>query len=418
MHIVFILLTIIVPPLGIPLGLIGFYSDRRQWKVFAFVIALAVASFAYNYDPLTASDIVRYFDFIEEIRKVSLLRAFGYGSYGSSGLYVFTIACWIAGKLGDPRIIPALSVFFVYYLSIYMTGKVAEDLQCKRRSLMVSLLFILTTLNFYAITNNVRNVLALVLIGYATFRDCFEHKHTPFTYILYILPIFIHTSAILVLALRILLTFSGFIKWVGLGIAVLVQPLLVLLYPLSRSMKEGVLSYVGNAIAKAHNYYMDDHSAWGLTVQASISESLFKILYVTICIILGLCVLLVLGRKSYLKTRGTLSPVPKGVNRVLSLSFYTDLIVIGCIPMLMPIYWRFCASMISYSGGGLLMCEKYSMRKDCFEIARLVCVVLGVCVMPLWWRNLVVYSSVFNMFIGAFSSSPVIVFVRDLIKFF
>lgn len=418
MHIVFILLTIIVPPLGLPLGLIGLYSDRRQWKAFAFIIALAVASFAYNYDPLTASDIVRYFDFIEEIRKVSLLRAFGYGSYGSSGLYVFTIACWIAGKLGDPRIIPALSVFFVYYLSLYMTGKVAEDLQCKRRSLMVSLLFILTALNFYAITNNVRNVLALVLIGYATFRDCFEHKHNLLTYVLYVLPIFIHQSAILVLALRVLLSFSGFIKWVGLGIAVLVYPLLELIYPLSRSMKDGALSYLGSVIAKAHNYYIDDHSVWGLTVQASISESFFKAFYVTICIILGLCILLVLGRKAYSKSGGVLSPVPKGVNRVLSLSFYTDLIVIVCIPMLMPIYWRFCASMISYSGGGLLMCEKYSSRKDLFEIARLLNCVLGVCVMILWMRNLAIYSNVFNMFVGAFRSSPVIVLVRDMIHLF
>lgn len=405
--VVFVIIAFLIPPLGIPLGLIGIYSERNRWKEYAFIIALGFASFAYCYEALTASDIVRYFSYIENIKHVSFHRMFTYGSYGSSGLFVFNAVCWIAGKLEDPRIVPAVSIFIVYYVSIYMTCYVSETMQSKRRSLMISLLFVLTALNFYALTNNVRNVLALVLIGYATFRDCYEKKRNVWTYVLYILPIFIHTSAILILALRIVVILSEKLKWIALGLVVLVHPVLVFLHPYTRNMKGRVLSYIGNAINKAYRYYTNSHSSWGLIVQASTSEKLFKILYVTICLILGAIILLMLTHKDLL--------IPKGVNRVLSMVYYIDLVMILTIPMMMPIYWRFSAAVIAMSGGGLLMCEKYSIKKEYFSMARLICCVMGVCAMLLWVRNLTLYSDYLRMFTSAFISSPVIVLGRDLI---
>ena len=413
---VFLIIAILIPPLGLPLGLIGLYSEKKNYKAYCFVIALAFASFAYCYKALTASDIVRYFNYIEEITPVSFHRMFTYGSYGSSGLFVFNAACWIAGRLNDPSIVPALSIFIVYYLSLYMTCYTYNTLQSKRRSLMVSLLFILTALNFYALTNNVRNVLAIVLIGYATFRDCYEKKHDIWTYALYILPVFIHTSAILILALRFVILLSNKIKWIALGLAVLVHPVLVFLHPYTRNMRGRVLSYVGNAVNKAYRYYTNSHSSWGLIVQASTSEKLFKILYVTICLILGACILLVLMRKTYSEGNRKVPVVPKGINRVLSMAYYIDVVMILCIPMLMPIYWRFSASMIALNGGGLLMCEKYTSKREYFSVARLACCVLGVCAMLLWIRNLTLYSDSFHMFTHAFVSSPVVVLARDLIN--
>ena len=88
-----------------------------------------------------------------------------------------------------------------------------------------------------------------------------------------------------------------------------------------------------------------------------------------------------------------------------------------CIPILMPIYWRFSASVIALSGGGMLICEKYSAKKEYFNLARLLCCVMGICVMLLWIRNLTLYSDCYVMFTGAFKSSPVIVLMRDLLHF-
>ena len=408
MSVPFLVIAILIPPLGIPLGLIGIYSERSRWKEYIFIIALGFASFAYCYEALTASDIVRYIAYIENIKIVSFQRMLTYGSYGRSGLFIFNAACWVAGRLGDPKLVPALSIFIIYYLSLYMTCRVSDTLQSKRRSFMISLLFILTALNFYALTNNVRNVLSLVLIGYATFRDCYEKKRNVWTYVLYLLPIFIHTSAILVLVLRFVILLSNKFKWIGLGVAVLVHPVLIFLHPYTRNMKGRLLSYVGNAVNKAYNYYTDSHSAWGQAVQASNSERLFKILYITICLIHGAIILLILTRKK--------SSVPKNADRVLSIIYYIDLVMVLTIPILMPIYWRFSATVIALSGGGLLMCEKYSLKKEYFSLARLACCVMGICAMLLWLRNLYLYSDLLMMFTNAFKSSPVIVLTRDLIN--
>ena len=408
MCVAFVIIAILIPPLGIPLGLMGIYSERDHWKEYAFIIALGFASFAYCYEALTASDIVRYFSYIEDIGQVSFHRMFTYGSYGASGLFVFNAACWLAGRMGDPRIIPALSILIVYYLSIYMACRVSDTLQSKRRSLMISLLFILTALNFYALTNNVRNVLALVLIGYATFRDCYEGKRNAWTFLLYILPVFIHTSAILVLVLRLIILLSNKFKWIGLGVAVLVHPMLMFLHPYTRNMKGRFLSYVGNAVNKAYNYYTDSHSSWGQAVQASGSEKAFKILYLAIGILLGAVILLILTRKASL--------VSRSADRVLSIIYYIDLVMVLCIPILMPVYWRFSASVIALSGGGLLMCERFSVKKDYFSLIRLACCVMGICAMLLWLRNLALYSDLYRMFTRAFVSSPLFVIGRDLIN--
>ena len=207
MKILITLISVLIPPLGLPLGIVGLYFDRKSWKWYVFCLAYAFGASAYCYETTGTSDITRYFEYIEGIKKVSFSHILDYGKYGAEGeaLYVFNFICWIAGKLNDPHIVPFISVFLVYYLSFRIYCEIGNDYNIKARDMIWGVLFLVMALNFFSLVNNIRNVLAYIIVGYSVYLDCYKKKRNIMVLLLYVLPIFIHSSASVLIIIRMLL---------------------------------------------------------------------------------------------------------------------------------------------------------------------------------------------------------------------
>ena len=214
MFIVLATICIMVPPLGIPIGLLGLKFDLRHWKSYIFCLSIAFAIAGYCYNTNGNSDIVRYFAYIQEISEVPFKEVFGYGLYGKQGLFIFNYLCWIVGKLGDPHIIPAISLFVIYYIGLYIACKLGIDYELPENSVILGVVFIILGLNFFSLVNNIRNVLAFVMVGFAVFRDIYLKKRNLPTILLYLMPLFIHRTALLLIAVRLVLFIAGGFRFI------------------------------------------------------------------------------------------------------------------------------------------------------------------------------------------------------------
>ena len=204
MHTYIALLTMMFPLLGLPLGLYGIYRNFRSWSIYVFCIALFFGAWAYVYNPTIETDLTRYFDYINSLSNISLIETMSSGIYGRrvQALFGFVIMSWGASQLGDPHLIAAFTVFAIYYVSLKITCQIGADYKINNKRIILHIVFLIFIINFYGITNNIRNVFSFSLIILAVFRECYENKKNALTYFLYLFPLFIHPSAFVLLFIR------------------------------------------------------------------------------------------------------------------------------------------------------------------------------------------------------------------------
>ena len=419
MYLLAFLAALFVPLLGLPLGILGLYGDKKHQKVYIVCISLAFAAIAYGYQARSLTDMTRYWGMVEEYinRNVSLSEAFRSGFYGSDStetLWLVNIFLWLASRIGDPRIIPALSTFFVYYMSLSMTCRICKEHEISRKQMIFYILFSLAALNLYAIANNVRNVLAFLMVSYATFYDVYLHKRNVGVWALYILPIFIHTSAIIFLILRLFIRPIRKLRIAGMIVVVLLYPVLEVLNTLAGRMT-GSLAILGGAIMKAYRYFNDTSSEWGLEVQASGSEKVFKIVYIALALIL--CVMWILTERKKVK-ENLLSVTGKEAELKLinNYTFYVGLMAVACAPMLRPEYWRFSATAIALGGGIFTRTKQRGIRNHFFDLAWMGTAGIGIIGMILWVRNLTIYAEPLSTLVAAAGASPLLILLKAMMN--
>ena len=412
MSLLLLTLSILLPPLGVPLFFFGIKGDRSNWRMYAFILALSMGAFAYCYTPVYNTDLTRYFDFINSLSDLSFIEASNNELYGSNGqgLYIFTTACWIAAKLGDEHIIPALSVFIVYYIGIYVSLRVAEDNNSSTKSVFHFIVFFLLTCNFFAIVNNVRNVLSFSIVFFAAFRDIYQRKRNLLTLSFYILPVFIHPTAVVLILARLFLNIAGKLKYVLILLTVLAHPILGLLYPLvSQGSNSRVLSYIYFVIAKAYHYFYDAGSEWSMAVQQSKSEFLLRLLYVSLTIIIVLLSLILLNHYKRDKLDAHRNA------KITILLFCMGMITVACIPMVRPEYWRFAAVVILFSGCIYFpLLNLYDKRINIPQALIYIWSMYPIACFPLWFRNVVISSKFLYSVLSTFKSSPLIILATGI----
>ena len=419
MYLLVFIAALFVPLLGLPLGILGLVGDKKHQKVYIVCISLAFGSIAYGYQARSLTDIVRYWEMVEEYmsRNISLAEAFQSGFYGSDSvetLWLVNVFLWLSSKIQDQRIIPALSTFFVYYISMSMTCRVCEDTGIDRKQMVFYILFILVALNLYAITNNVRNVLAFLMVSYGAFYDVYLHKRNIGVWMLYILPIFIHTSAIIFLILRLFIRPIRKLKIAGMVVVIFLYPVLEALNSLAKNMT-GSLAIIGGAIMKAYRYFTDTSSEWGLEVQASGSEKVFKIIYIAIALIF--CVLWILTERKKAKDSIFCTSEKKaGLCLMNNYTFFIGLMAVACSPMLRPEYWRFSATAIAMGGGIFVRTKQYGVRNALFDLSWIGMFGLGIIGMILWIRNLTIYADFLPTLIAAAEASPLLIFIKAFLN--
>ncbi len=257
MVILFGLLLSLMPPL-LFVSVLLLVRRPQLWRNYLWMCVLGLALFAYSYEPTTSSDTYRYYYLIEQLGRMSFSDALFRSDY--SGHYILNIWFWIAGKLGSPNLVALTTVAVVYGISGYITCDYAERME-KTELIPKILLIQFLLLPYFSIINNIRNVTAFSIICLAAYRDLSKHKRNVGTILLYIIPCLIHSSAISLVILRLLVPLAKKRPIITFALAFFVSTFIDLAYN-NIAIFQGS-SVITQSIIKAYRYSSDEYAATG-----------------------------------------------------------------------------------------------------------------------------------------------------------
>lgn len=398
--------------------------------------------------------MVRYFQYLDQLKGIPLSEAAAIDRFGHQRNYSFIYYCWVLTNLGLDRLVPAIPVFFIYYTGLYVTFRVGTDLGAKRRDILTYVGIFLLTLNFFGIENNVRNVSAFCMITLAVFRGSYLKKKDLWTLILYIFPVFLHTSAIIFLILRVVVGILQHIKCrYQLMFAFLVSipaipAVLRLLYESLRYLTSDnlVIHTLINVIKTANAYYTLTDAEWAVAAAQSGSEQAAKILYSVFTLTaLGIIMLHWFARFRNVKPFGTrvkkclsiglgagqaavsnqesatrnvttvpFESVAERLSLFLDYEFFVGGLTLAMVPMVMPEYWRFVSVIIVFGGVFYLLTKENTAGYPIAKKLLTVFLILAPLCAALWGRNWILYTDGVQTLLHALICNPIVIILAKL----
>lgn len=324
--------ALLCTPITLMISVVGIIKDNKHWRKYIFLLTVSVFLIAYSYNPTGNSDLVRYFSSLNQIKSLSLAETF---DFFNDGLFVKNTFFWIISKVNNPHIIPAVTTSLVYLIMAYITCDFAE-LKGKTEVVPKILIIQFFSLQFISIINNVRNVSAFAIVALAFYLNIVKKRNDLFVWLLYILPIFIHPSAIVVVIFRCLSNISrGFL---------VILIIVIFFFPVWFNIiyNSGLISHLGMFISTNIDkmwWYINDpvNSDWSKIVASSL---FFKLQRWTMFFLSGI---LIMVSFSVLKNYN-------GKSKFLTANILFNMSTIACYAIITPQYWRMSTLSVILSG--------------------------------------------------------------------
>ena len=320
---------------------VWFVKYPKQWRKILPIYIYSIWVLGYCLIPSYRNDMTRYFEILDRIKYLNLRDAI---LLMNDGLYLENIIFWLVSKIGMYHILPANSCAIVYGVGAYIICSEAEK-SGELKNIWLSLLIEFAMLPLFSIANNIRNVAAFGLIVFAAYRDMHERKRNAFTYALYLLPIFLHKTGLVLVALRLLVPLFKRVKVLAVA--------LVIGLPTIIGYANQHLNYfsTGNPITRllrtlihSSYAYMLGGTDYAESVKNSLGETVIRI---TVLFFLLVCVI------TYLYDKKSIIRHEEKNSNIQDYSFLISIMTFACNLFDAPAYWRFAVAAI-IAGGPIL----------------------------------------------------------------
>lgn len=301
------------------------YNKKISLKVgmIIYLVSIFIVSFIHTPN----ADLSRYFLILQGM-KGNVFGSFN-SIFISKDLFIANFIFWIIANIGIFHLLPAISTVTVYAVGIFIINDISKRNK-KITQAAVLLLFQFMQLPLFSIIENVRNIWAFSLIILAIYRELVQNKMDLLTLILYITPCFIHSTAYLLIFLRILLPFIKKIIFALPIIPFFMRQIIDFLYLHSSKFP----SLIGNSFIRAYQYINSNDDEWGIFVANS---SFFKLQRIVVMFIVICLIILFFVVRSRLN----------GISR--EFCYYVFILLIAVISsniFVQPHYWRYYSAVI------------------------------------------------------------------------
>ena len=322
-----IILMIFLTPMLAVYSCIGLMYRPANWRKYLPFFILLIGIIAYSYKPLTSEDLVRYIEMLEQCRNMTLTEVF---LYFNDSLFVKNVIFWGLSKLDEPHILPAISSATVYGIAGYITCDMAETWHCEKYIPLV-LMWQTLLLPFFSITSNIRYVCAFSIIILAVYLEIEKKKRNILIIALYICPCFIHTTAWILVVLRLLVFLVDRFKLLPLLTVFSLPVLTNFLYQFKGKnwTKSNTINFIVNhTIVKAY-WYLKGDDAEILINSGYQRANRMVVLLLTI----GFVILIIM-----------LSREIKERSQFMTYMFLICIVTLAFFSFQYPHYWRFAAA--------------------------------------------------------------------------
>ena len=357
----------------------GFVLTPKRSRKILIIYTLGVSLLAYCYLPIGTTDLYRYLNIIETCGTMSLTEAI---KWCGDGLYISNFVFWLAGSIKMPTIATMISVGVVYGVSAYIAIDSAELFLINRKTFAL-IMYDFAILHFFYLANNMRNVCAFSLAVLAAYRECIKGKKDILTWILYIMPCFIHRTGVIIIFIRLLVIVAKKSIAICILAAVMLPSIIVWIY--------NHLNYIpvewGRRFIQSGYAYTNTTSKWARIVQNSGYQRANKLVWGILLVLM-----IIVGHYIY-------KYIEKN-NFVL----FSELLGVLSLTVLLIVrddtYWRFSsAAAISFTYAFAILIKRYNSLNLFFKviISLFVIVCVGEELLQIWFdRYMVNWGSIFS----------------------
>ena len=186
---------------------IGFFTNikinKKQYMFILIYFGIAYAFLAAQIKPPPQWDLFHHYNEINNMRMGGLDYALTQGRYKE--LFVINFIYYIVSLFSYNNLLVFITVFIEYMIFTYITCDLKEKYDSEKNTIAFSINFFL----FFALVNivlsisGIRNVFAFSIASLAVYMDLFKQRKGILKLLLYIIPIFIHPSTIIVPIVRV-----------------------------------------------------------------------------------------------------------------------------------------------------------------------------------------------------------------------
>lgn len=398
------------PALAFPVSLISLSYSKKNWKLHIVSVSLFFAWMSYCYHPQSDTDLTRYFEYVESLADYSFVEAVTHSYGGQVTLYVFNFFGWLAMQIQDKHFLPAISTFIVYYVGLYITCSVGEAENIDIKYVRRYILFILCAIDWYDVANNLRNIMAFCFVSLAVFRDVYQKKRNVTTILCYILPVFVHPTAILIVLLRFVLMATVRLKIFLSVSVVLVYPVINFLYEVVRPRIS--VSFINYIIIKMYNYFYDSGSEWGMIVSRSRFYKVNRIVFISF--VAAFCILAIVYYKNNYQIEKKVCKRKNGLFEYQQFAFLIGLLTVSSSQTLMAVYTRFVPVLVISGGIIFLPCAQKSLKPFSMKLCLNYIMLVAPFCLVLWMYRLH-YLNICDLVATMLLNSPFTVIVKDFV---
>ncbi len=347
MSLLIIVIMILSPLLGIPLLFGVLYATKGKIDTkYAIPFAILYGTLGYNLYPNSETDLTRYYTMVDRLRNVNLIEVL---ATDIEQLYTKDILFYFISQTENNQILPFIVGVICYWIVFYIFFDTVNRLELNKRKngkfhIIMLGLVMTSIISPYSIIGNVRCVLSYFIVSFAAYREWVQKKKNLLTYILYIIPIGLHTSTIIVLIMRLITPFLHKMKKGLLTIILFLPSFIEVGYEITKMIHSGnfIWKIISSAIDKAYYYLNWTEGGWADMIENSLSDRLNRV-YGTVFLLIMIILYL------YINKEKTITINYESYNKIQDYLYIIAILALGCLSIKTGAFWRFEAIVVVFS---------------------------------------------------------------------
>lgn len=207
----FTILCLFFPLLGIP-STLYIATKRKKGKLF-FLLPVCIYLFVLGlyFEPTIFSDLTRYFSNYMDVARGMNFFDYNNSFLGTEKLFVVQHTFfYVLSRFKTNQILPAITVFLVYFLGFYILSDYFKKIDTKKNVEFFCYLFFLIVVPFALVANNIRNILAVALIAVALYKDMFAKGNKLIIGLIYLIACLMHIGVVPFVLIRLFIIINNF----------------------------------------------------------------------------------------------------------------------------------------------------------------------------------------------------------------
>ena len=201
------ILFIISPILSMPVVLLGLFLEKKHKRYYCFLLSVMIGIICYYIVPNQGMDITRYYEYLDQIRYLPITEALK--GISNQTEVITNIFFYLISQLNNNSLIVFFSSLIYYNILFYIIIDYCKIKELTNKQINMIIIYAMITIWIIPNILGIRYAIAMVVFLLAIYLDIVKQKKNIIYKLLYIVPIFIHSSTILFLIMRLILLISN-----------------------------------------------------------------------------------------------------------------------------------------------------------------------------------------------------------------